>query len=1239
MQVPSVRVSEAPAQTRGSGPYVGLRPFEEDERDLFFGRDRDARFVCDKVHSSRLTLLYAQSGTGKTSLLRAIVRSQLEEEEMLVISYDDWTGGQPLSQLKDKVRRVAEAEGVVDPGAGAPSLMDLVRLITIASGRTVALILDQFEELLISQSSDTELIAKELGALLRATDTDARVVLALREDFLAALEPFRYEIVNLFQTTHRLRHLSHEAVREAIVRPASARDFHGEYDPDVVDILIRDLATEQPVKRVAAQAHTENETAPLDSGPAPLEEPPVDLPLLQLVCRELWDRAEMRDGVRRIDRQVYERSGGTEAIIDGYVRRVMPEPWADRRDTARVLQFLCPPSGLKMSYTVDDLLHHCGLPASRIREILQPLVASDILRVRQRGAVRYELRHDAFIRVLRPWMNGVAEKLRVRKRLLRAGAVMAGFLLVVGLPAAAMYYQKRESLHARTMGRLESLKDGSTPSAQTELVFDDVFSFMVSADPDGKHDSDLASLLRKYEPELPKGYGIEQSGIDHVRFAKNRGYWPLALEHGESRLVSRRHFQLYWSRLVQRFAEQWGVPLPRAVRLRPRDDLGNDQLVLISPDAEDGEPHIRVALQAPPVEELPYISEAELTDRALRFLRLLAVDAPGEWGPVPYLQKGVFRTVPRWSLPVWKVTGSRAYDGAGALVELVGMEVLRHPDVVLMPAITDQLLAGIAEIHAAVVREAQNARGRRIYTDLVALLERGRSLKDLREVLDELADHPDGNSASVAEKVDHALEQKVPPIPARAHGPWTQSAKQRSQAVRIEQPEDPPALLGAYEAGFYWLPGSDLPIRIFLGSDVEAEVLQDRRASVEIRGRVSAARLEFTRRFGVRFPLVRFYEHDALGSSHLAPNQLRIEVLTETMGDSGAAPIDVEPGRASEVILDALARRATAFRAHWLHPDEVEGLRNNQLSPSTRLWIDTRYSLTDLKHLMQRVIAPDSDGSGPDPEDTLAHLDWLMRSLVFWAEVEDVRDLASLGERLRQTQKARLAPPSKPPVESAAVKYVEAAVRKLSGAQFAAASSAFVRAVEVDRGAAIEAFLRRYPDTLENDVRARCDASCEYTLPAEGWWQQYPALSGEDQADFVSYGARTQNAALRRSLWACAAASMPGPQRAVERRELAAALVDGSSDLSQWAPEEAAAVAKPVLFENDPGEARRAAEALMSFAISQWPLPQATVAFVELAEHGCGADALEKEGGCGGFLRELLERRPELEAAFARNVE
>ncbi|MBW1903692.1 MAG: ATP-binding protein [Deltaproteobacteria bacterium] len=1134
-----MKVSEAPAQTRGSGPYVGLRPFEEDERDLFFGRDRDARFVCDKVHSSRLTLLYAQSGTGKTSLLRAIVRSQLEQEDMLVISYDDWTGDRPLAELKDKICRVAEAEGVVDPGAGAPEIMDLVRLITIASGRTVALILDQFEELLIAQSPDTELVAKELGTLLRATDTDARVVLALREDFLAALEPFRYEIVNLFQTTHRLRFLTHEAVREAIVRPASARDFHGEYDPDVVDILIRDLTTEGPVSRaaVASAPADEDDDASNDvPGPGFEEEPPVDLPLLQLVCRELWERAEPKDGIKRIDLEVYEKSGGTEAIVDAYVRRVMPEQWAAQRDTARVLQFLCPPSGLKMAYTVDDLLHHCGFPPSRIEAVLKPLVASDILRVRQRGAVRYELRHDAFIRVLRPWMDAINHKLRVRKRLLRVGMAAVALLLVVGLPAAAMVYQKKESFHARTIGRLESLQKEATLPAQAELVFDDVFGFMLSGDPEGKRDEELSSLLQKYAPELPAGYGIYESGIEHVRFAKNRGYWPLSLEHSSGRNISRQHFQLHWNLLIQQFAERWGLPLPRAVRLKSRDDLSESELRLISPDVETGEPgadqdhDVTVVLDAAPVESLPFIAEAELTDRSKRFLSAFTTETPGEWGPVPYLEDGAFRSVPRWSLPVWTVSGSRAYDGAGALVELVGEQILENANLVLMPAVADQLLAHVAEIHPVVVREAQTARGKDIPSDLAELVKRGRSIKDLRKVLDGLANYPDGDSAAVAEQLDGALDQKVPPIATRARGPWNQLGKRQAADTGSEQPEDPPALLGAYEESFYWLSGRKLPIRIYLGTDVEAEVMRDRRASDEIRNAVSAARRTFTERFGVRLPLVRLYEHDDLGASGLEADQLRVELLMESSSHPAAAPVSVPAGQALQTILETLDRRATAFRVHWLHPDEVERLRVHQLSASTRSWIDERYSLTDLKHLMQRVIAPEGRGADALPEGTLAYLDWLLRSLVFWAEVDDARDLESLGERLEETQGARLDPSSGTPSEGDVAGDVDIGIRELSLGNLPRAASAFARAVATDREAATAAFVSAYPATLESNIRARYQTSCGDAQP--------PTLTLEDQADFVAYAERSEDRALQEALRVCAVASMTGPQRELERREL-----------------------------------------------------------------------------------------------------
>ena len=49
-----------------SCPYVGLQPFEEADRDYFFGRERDQRIIIANLLSAPLTVLYGSSGVGKS---------------------------------------------------------------------------------------------------------------------------------------------------------------------------------------------------------------------------------------------------------------------------------------------------------------------------------------------------------------------------------------------------------------------------------------------------------------------------------------------------------------------------------------------------------------------------------------------------------------------------------------------------------------------------------------------------------------------------------------------------------------------------------------------------------------------------------------------------------------------------------------------------------------------------------------------------------------------------------------------------------------------------------------------------------------------------------------------------------------------------------------------------------------------------------------------------------------------
>jgi hypothetical protein len=41
-------------------PYVGLQPYREEDRDFFFGREREQRIIPANLHAARLTVLYAQ---------------------------------------------------------------------------------------------------------------------------------------------------------------------------------------------------------------------------------------------------------------------------------------------------------------------------------------------------------------------------------------------------------------------------------------------------------------------------------------------------------------------------------------------------------------------------------------------------------------------------------------------------------------------------------------------------------------------------------------------------------------------------------------------------------------------------------------------------------------------------------------------------------------------------------------------------------------------------------------------------------------------------------------------------------------------------------------------------------------------------------------------------------------------------------------------------------------------------
>ena len=68
--------TQAPIAQRDS-PYFGLDYYDEQFGAWFFGRGSDGSKIITNLRAARLTLLHAESGVGKTSLLRAGVTWRL----------------------------------------------------------------------------------------------------------------------------------------------------------------------------------------------------------------------------------------------------------------------------------------------------------------------------------------------------------------------------------------------------------------------------------------------------------------------------------------------------------------------------------------------------------------------------------------------------------------------------------------------------------------------------------------------------------------------------------------------------------------------------------------------------------------------------------------------------------------------------------------------------------------------------------------------------------------------------------------------------------------------------------------------------------------------------------------------------------------------------------------------------------------------------------------------------------
>ena len=389
-------------------PWLGLSSYTEETRAYFHGRDEEAAELARRVQRKLLTVLFGQSGLGKTSLLRAGLVPRLRGEAFCPVYVRvDYSpeSPPPADQIKQAIfRATAETGQWTQAGAAVKgeSLWEFLHhrgdLLHDASGRTVLplLIFDQFEEVFtLAQADDAgrqragrfleelaDLVENrppvELERRIDADEVDAgqfdfaradyRILIALREDYLAHLESLKGVMPSITQNRMRLARMTGVQALSAVVKPGGT-------------LVSRDVA-ESIVRFVA--------------GGSELGNAEVEPSLLSLVCREL-NNARLAQGRSDISPDLL--AGSRETILADFYERALADQTAGVR---RVIEDeLLTDSGYRESLA-EERVSKALVAAGAAPDALKTLVDRRLLRIEERLDVRrVELTHDVLCSVVK----------------------------------------------------------------------------------------------------------------------------------------------------------------------------------------------------------------------------------------------------------------------------------------------------------------------------------------------------------------------------------------------------------------------------------------------------------------------------------------------------------------------------------------------------------------------------------------------------------------------------------------------------------------------------------------------------------------------------------------------------------------------------------------------------------------------------------------------------------------------
>ncbi len=268
-----------------ASPYVGPTHFTRMDWGNFFGREHEAGALVELIMRSRIVLVFAASGAGKSSLLNTLVCKRLEETGHHVL-LDARVGGTPPETVRPGETvdmNIFSFNAVYALQKRPPNLSvrlaDYLRALPRAPGMTGrVLVFDQFEELFTQHGDRYQDRAGFVDDLVVALkdDPNLHLVFAMRQEHLAEFK----QLAERFPADPGVKdfwlpRVGEFGALEAITRPPAQERF-ARFAPGVAEKILRKLYT---VKVPGPDGTPRFKRAEF-----------IEMMHLQIVCHRLWAR-------------------------------------------------------------------------------------------------------------------------------------------------------------------------------------------------------------------------------------------------------------------------------------------------------------------------------------------------------------------------------------------------------------------------------------------------------------------------------------------------------------------------------------------------------------------------------------------------------------------------------------------------------------------------------------------------------------------------------------------------------------------------------------------------------------------------------------------------------------------------------------------------------------------------------------------------------------------------------------